>query len=163
MVCVSLQHRQGRRLHSSALQNLHAGFGGRLGPGTLAGNPSALCPLCWGCLALAASFGTVDSELSQAGPSLPCHVLSQPESSGPCPVEQLSSFFGWCCWKQPGVGGFNVVCVRPLGDSECEGTGVLLGPAPASPSLQKLLCSQECWELLWSSEGPGQGAEPPGV
>lgn len=44
--------------------------------------------------ALAASFGTVDSELCQPGHSLPCSVLSQLLSSGPCPVEQLSSLDG---------------------------------------------------------------------
>lgn len=49
-----------------------------------------------GARALAARFGTMDSELSlsQADHSLCCDVLSQPVSSGPRPVEQLSSLVG---------------------------------------------------------------------
>lgn len=47
-----------------------------------------------GAWALAAGFGTVDSELSQAGHSLLCNVLSQLVSSGTRPVELLSSLVG---------------------------------------------------------------------
>lgn len=51
----------------------------------------------------------------------------------------------------PGEGGVHGVCLCPLGASGSGGTCVLLGPAPARPSLQKLLYFQ-CWELLWSCE-----------